>query len=134
MKRDQETQINESKDADLKYFAANELYQIAKGRDKWLIGKSERFIEQENLITHAFVDTEDKIKDLEPSSYVEETSRKYVAQWKLAILHKNETWVLVKRPKGMRTIECKWVYRKKEGIPEVEDSRFKVRSVTKGFI
>ena len=44
-------------------------------------------------------------------------------------LHKNETWVLVKRPKGKRTVRCKWAYRKKEGIPEVEDARFKARLI-----
>ena len=33
----------------------------------------------------------------------------------------------------MRTVGCKWVYRKKEGIPEVEDARFKARLVAKGF-
>ena len=33
----------------------------------------------------------------------------------------------------MRTVGCKWVYRKKEGIPEVEAARFKARLVSKGF-
>ena len=33
----------------------------------------------------------------------------------------------------MRTVGCKWVYRKKEGIPEVEAARFKARLVAKGF-
>ena len=34
----------------------------------------------------------------------------------------------------MRTFGCKWVYRKKEGIPKVENVRFKARLVVKGFI
>ena len=32
----------------------------------------------------------------------------------------------------MRIVGCKWVYKKKEGIPEVE-ARFKARLVAKGF-
>ena len=78
--RDQETQINESKDADLKELASNEPYTIAKGRDKRQIWKLERLIEQENLIAHAFIAAEEEIKDLEPSSYVEATSCKDAAQ------------------------------------------------------
>ena len=71
--------------------------------------------------------------------YVETTSCKDSAQWQLAMmeemesLYKNKTWILVKRPKGIRTVGCKWVYRNKEGIPEMEDSRFKARMVAKGF-
>ena len=33
----------------------------------------------------------------------------------------------------MRTVGCKWVYKKKEGIPKVEAARFKARLVAKGF-
>ena len=49
-------------------------------------------------------------------------------------LHKNKTLVLVKRPKGIRIVGCKWVYKMKEGIPEVEDARLKARLDAKGFI
>ena len=96
-------------------------------------------IKRLKVIAQAFVATEEEIKDLEPSSYIEATSCKDAAQWQLAMmeemesLHRNETRVLVKRPKGIRTVGCKWVYRKKEGIPEVEATRFKARLVAKGF-
>ena len=33
----------------------------------------------------------------------------------------------------MRTVGCKWVYKKKEGILKVEDARFKATLVAKGF-
>ena len=138
--KDQETQVkNESKDVDLEELAVNEPYTIAKGKEKRQIRRPERLIDQANLIAYAFVAAEEEIKDLEPSSYVEATSCKDAAQWRLAMteemesLHKNQTWVLVKRQKGKRTVGCKWVYRKKEGIPEVEDARFKARLVAKGF-
>ncbi|KAL5818746.1 hypothetical protein ACOSQ4_022588 [Xanthoceras sorbifolium] len=48
-------------------------------------------------------------------------------------LHKNHTWVLVKRPKTYKIIGCKCVFKKKEGIPGVEDARFKAQLVAKGF-
>ena len=53
--RDQETQIDESKYADLNELDSNKPHKIAKGRDKRKIWKPERLIEQENLIAHAFV-------------------------------------------------------------------------------
>ena len=33
----------------------------------------------------------------------------------------------------MKPIECKWVFKRKEGIPGVEPARFKARLVAKGF-
>ncbi|XP_060190311.1 G-type lectin S-receptor-like serine/threonine-protein kinase At5g24080 [Lycium barbarum] len=40
-------------------------------------------------------------------------------------LHKNQTWDLVSLLKGKRTVDCKWVFRKKDGFPGVEDARYK---------
>ncbi|KAG8481121.1 hypothetical protein CXB51_025897 [Gossypium anomalum] len=48
-------------------------------------------------------------------------------------LHKNKTWVLVKLPKGKKTVRCKWVFKKKEGTPGVEEPRYKARLVAKGY-
>ena len=51
----------------------------------------------------------------------------------LESLHKNVTWELVKLPKDKKVIGCKWVYKKKDGVPGVENARFKARLVAKGF-
>ena len=51
----------------------------------------------------------------------------------LESLHKNKTWILVDPPKGQRVIGCKWIFKRKEGIPGVEPPRFKARLVAKGF-
>ncbi|KAG8477244.1 hypothetical protein CXB51_030469 [Gossypium anomalum] len=48
-------------------------------------------------------------------------------------LHKNKTWDLVKLPKCKKTVHCKWVFKKKEGTPGVEEPRYKARLVAKGY-
>lgn len=39
----------------------------------------------------------------------------------------------MKPPEGQKIVGCKWVYKKKDGIPGVEDARYKARLVAKGF-
>ena len=39
----------------------------------------------------------------------------------------------MKLPKGRKTVRCKWVYKKKERIPNAEEPRFKTRLVVKGY-
>ena len=48
-------------------------------------------------------------------------------------LLKNHTWTLIEKPLNKIVVGCKWVYKVKEGIPEVELKRYKVRLVAKGF-
>ena len=48
-------------------------------------------------------------------------------------LHKNHTWVLVKLPKGKKIVWCKWVFKRKEGTPGIDDARYKVRLIAKGY-
>ncbi|KAH9753759.1 hypothetical protein KPL71_015193 [Citrus sinensis] len=60
-------------------------------------------------------------------------------QWKLAMeeemksLHQNQTWELVKLPKGKKAIGNKWVYTKKQGSPNQSTPRYKAMLVAKGF-
>ena len=48
-------------------------------------------------------------------------------------LHKNGTWDLVRLPKGKKVVNCKWVFKRKERIPGVEEARYKARLVAKGY-
>ena len=41
--------------------------------------------------------------------------------------HKNGTWDLVKLPKEKKIVHCKWVFKRKEGIPRIEETRYKAR-------
>jgi len=36
-------------------------------------------------------------------------------------------------PEGKRVISCKWIFKRKEGIPGVESTRNKARFVVRGF-
>ena len=48
-------------------------------------------------------------------------------------LHDNHTWELIKKPPGSRVVNCKWIFKKKEGIQGVEPDRLKARLVARGF-
>ena len=48
-------------------------------------------------------------------------------------LFKNHTWTLIEKPPSRRVVGCKWVYKVKKGILEVEPKRYKVKLVAKSF-
>ena len=48
-------------------------------------------------------------------------------------LHDNHTWDLTKRPAGSKLVNCKWIFKRKQCIPRVEQGRFKARLVARGF-
>ena len=54
-------------------------------------------------------------------------------QEEMESFHKNGTWDMVRLPKEKKVIRCKWVFKKKEGTPGVENARYKVRLVAKGY-
>ena len=67
----------------------------------------------------------------EPSTYEETVSYKDSSRWmcfmheEMEFPHKNGTWYLV--------VRCKWVFKRKEGIPGVEEARYKASLVAKGY-
>ncbi|KAG8501344.1 hypothetical protein CXB51_003537 [Gossypium anomalum] len=75
----------------------------------------------------------------EPSNYSEAISCEDSEKWMFSMqeemesLHQNKTWDLVKLPKGKKTVCCKWVFKKKERTPGVEEPRYKARLVAKGY-
>ena len=54
-------------------------------------------------------------------------------QEEIESLYKNESWELCDLPKGRRCLMTKWIYKQKEGIPGVEDARWKARLVVRGY-
>ncbi|CAM8977595.1 unnamed protein product [Rhodiola kirilowii] len=49
-------------------------------------------------------------------------------------MHDNQTWKLVPKPDNVKAIDCKWIFRIKEGNDSGEPPRFKARLVAKGFL
>ncbi|GKA80773.1 retrovirus-related pol polyprotein from transposon TNT 1-94 [Tanacetum coccineum] len=48
-------------------------------------------------------------------------------------LRKNKTWELVDHPAGQKRMSCKWLFKIKEGIEDVQKPRYKSRLVARGF-
>ncbi|KAG8477637.1 hypothetical protein CXB51_031043 [Gossypium anomalum] len=92
-----------------------------------------------DLVTYALNVAEDIDANQEPSNYSEAVSCEDSEKWMFAMqeemesLHKNRTWDLVKLSKGKKAVRCKWVFKKKEGTPGVEEPRYKARLVAKGY-
>ncbi|KAL5715795.1 hypothetical protein ACHQM5_017567 [Ranunculus cassubicifolius] len=79
----------------------------------------------------------------EPSTFKSAMKSEDGTEWKMAMdeemqsLHKNQTWELVKLPKGKKPIGSKWVFTIKDGAPNsdgtVQGVRYKARLVAKGY-
>ena len=44
-------------------------------------------------------------------------------------MEKNQTWILVDKPKEQKTVGRKWIFKRKEDIPSVRKAQFKARLV-----
>jgi hypothetical protein len=84
---------------------------IAAGRQKRQIRPPQRYA-YADLVAYALTVAEDTAVQ-EPSTYSEAITSSEFAQWVVAMneenesLHKNQTWELVKLPKGAKTVGCK---------------------------
>ena len=114
-----------------------EPYSIATGRERREIRPPQKY-GFSDLVAYALTIAEDMGIE-EPSTYTEAVSCSESEKWAVAMaeelesLHKNQTWDLVPLPKEKRAIGCKWVFKKKEGIPGIEIGRYKARLVAKGY-
>ncbi|KAG8477010.1 hypothetical protein CXB51_030151 [Gossypium anomalum] len=118
--------------------ASSPQYSIAKNRIRREIKPPKKYAEAD-LVAYALNVAEDIDANQEPSNYSEAVSCEDSKKWMFAMqeemesLYKNRTWDLVKLPKGKKTVRCKWVFKKKEGTPGVEEPRYKARLVAKGY-
>nr|KYP74269.1 Retrovirus-related Pol polyprotein from transposon TNT 1-94 [Cajanus cajan] len=113
-------------------------YQLVRDRER-RVPKPIRRFGQANLICYALNVAKEIEGTNEPRNFREAQESSEKQQWKCAMeeelesLRKNNTWRLVDLPKDQKIVGCKWVFKKKDRIPGVEKSRFKVRLVAKGF-
>lgn len=81
----------------------------------------------------------ESFEEEEPSTYhtaiiSKESAKLIVAMTEeIESLYWNQTWELVKSLKGKRIISCKWIFKRKEGIPGIEDAKYKACLVAKGY-
>uniref|UniRef100_A0A1J3F7G4 Retrovirus-related Pol polyprotein from transposon TNT 1-94 n=1 Tax=Noccaea caerulescens TaxID=107243 RepID=A0A1J3F7G4_NOCCA len=112
-------------------------YQLARDRSRRIIAPPTRFNDY-NMVAFALIVAED-LNHEEPQCYHEAMNSPEWVEWndsmgeEMTSLAKNKTWIIVDRPKDKKVIGCRWLYRKKPGIPEVELRRFKSRLVARGF-
>ncbi|CAI9771120.1 unnamed protein product [Fraxinus pennsylvanica] len=115
---------------------ANDLqdYQLAKDREMREIRPPSRY-QYADFVTEQ---SEPNLFDTEPVFYDEAVSCKESPKCIDAIedemnsLYKNQTWILVEKPIECKVIDCKWVYKIKEGDDKT-NRRYKARLVVKGF-
>lgn len=112
-------------------------YQLARDRERRITRPPKRYDELGEL-GFAYNLTEDG-GVLEPQSYSEAMASSERELWKgytdeeMVSLNKNHTWDLVDRPVKKKVIGCKWVFKRKLGIPGIERARHKSRLVAKGY-
>ncbi|KAG8478589.1 hypothetical protein CXB51_028432 [Gossypium anomalum] len=113
-------------------------YSIAKNINRREIKPLKKYAKAD-LVAYALNVAEDIDANQEPSNYSEAVSCEDSEKWMFAMqeemesLYKNRTWDLVKLPKGKKVVRCKWVFKKKERTPGVEEPRYKARLVAKGY-
>lgn len=120
-------------------------YQLAKDRPRRQIVPPKRFedyeceaADGEDIYACYICDMSEDTR-AEPTSWSEAMDDPDSDFWteaagdEMISLKKNGTWVLVDRPKGQKTIGCKWVFKRKAGITGVKPPRYKGRLVAKGY-
>ena len=112
-------------------------YQLARDRARRETKPPSKYA-YAGMVAYALNSVED-IAIEEPTSYREAVKSSDPGNWIKAMeeemdsLIKNKTWTLVTNPGNRRLVSCKWIFKRKEGIPGAKASRFKTRLVTRGF-
>src|SRR4030065_1271202 len=99
-------------------------YLLARDRERRTIVAPRRY-GYVDLVSYA-LNAAEELQDSDPRTFKDALESKDGKFWLKAVkeeissLEKNHTWELVKLPKTHRVVGCKWIFKKKEGIPGVE--------------
>lgn len=110
-------------------------YQLTRDRERREIRPSTRFSNDDFVTLFSALDSVNS----EPVSFNDAINCSDSDLWKEAMkeemdsLMKNKTWVLVDRTDNQKVIDCKWIYKIKQGDSDSEVKRYKARLVAKGF-
>ncbi|RVW79759.1 Retrovirus-related Pol polyprotein from transposon TNT 1-94 [Vitis vinifera] len=121
----------------------NDSQSIAAHRPRREIRRPMRYVDCvsaniTNPVASALVVAEEIGRE-EPRSYKEAMESKDSKKWlssmddEMASLRKNQTWELVPLPEGVKPVDCKWLFKIKDGISKDEPPKYKSRLVAKGF-
>ncbi|KAH9670332.1 hypothetical protein KPL70_016941 [Citrus sinensis] len=111
-------------------------YQLTRDTAKRQIKQTRRY-GYADLISYALAAAH-QIDEDEPKAYKEAVQSKFSKEWQQAMdeeimsLYKNNTWELVKKPDKRRVVDCKWIFKIKDGLTRDELKRFKARLMAKG--
>ena len=112
---------------------------IAKRKSKRSCGPPKRLIEECNLSYYALSCAEQVDNCHEPATYTEAFRCGDRENWISAMheemhsLEKNSTWEVMPLPEKKKTIRCKWIFKRKEGLTPSEPPKFKARLVAKSY-
>jgi len=91
-----------------------------------------------DLIAYALLCADDVAIE-EPVNFSEAIESVHCDKWLEAMqdemesLQRNQTWTLIPNPGNKRLISCKWIFKRNEGIPDVEPPKYKALSVFDTF-
>lgn len=127
-------------------------YQLVRDREPRIRLPNTRFADFVNLhesyenlyqnyskiVEFAFL-VSDVVRNFVPETYEQAVKSINANDWMKAMheeiqsMHANNTWTLVPKHEKVRLIDCKWIYKIKEGADIHEPPRYKARLVAKGF-
>jgi hypothetical protein len=116
----------------------NQPQSLAKGQTRRKIVRRVRLIEECN-VTFTLSVAEEVDSAHEPLNYSEAILSTNSEKWMGAMheemesLDKNDTWDVVRLPPNKKTVKCKWIFKRKEGMAPNEHQWYKARLVAKGF-
>ncbi|KAH9659867.1 hypothetical protein KPL70_024018 [Citrus sinensis] len=127
----EEHEVSELPQADL------QSYQLARDRVRREVRAPVRY-GYADLIAYALL-CADEVTIEEPVNFSEAMESVHCDKWLEAMqdemesLQRNQTWTLIPNPGNKRLISCKWIFKRNEGIPDVEPPKYKARLVARGF-